>query len=146
MLLTKNKFFRSEGFPAAHRCCDSLFDDSWRSFDWHTPARFGKLPQVDIEENDDAYFISVNLPGMSEEDLDLTVADNTLNITAGQQEEERSNRHYVLRERHALGFQRKFSLPSSIDVDAIAASFKKGVLEITVPKKEEVKPRKIELT
>ncbi len=147
MVITKNKCFNPGRFLLAHRGFDSWVDNFWKNFDHHVPGEYNDgNPLVDIEDRDDEYLISANLPGIDEKDINVTLENQSLHISVEkEQEKEEDNKRYVLRERRGLAFERSFSLPTSVDVDAVEASFKKGVLEIHIPKKEEVKPRKIEL-
>jgi len=84
------------------------------------------------------------LPGMDEKNIEVKVADGTLTIKGEKQEEkEEKKKDYYLRERSFGSFERSFAIPEGVDVDKIEASFKKGVLTLTLPKKPEAqKPAK----
>jgi HSP20 family protein len=99
---------------------------------------------ADITETDDAYEVTVDLPGMDEKNIEVKVANGSLSIKGEKQEEkEEKKKDYYLQERHFGSFQRSFALPDGVDADRIQASFKKGVLSVTLPKNPEaIKPEK----
>jgi len=103
-----------------------------------------KMPAVDVVESDKAYEITADLPGMDEKNIEVKVADGVLTIKGERQEEkEEKKKDYYLQERSFGSYQRSFELPDSVDPDKIEASFKKGVLSVTLPKKLEAqKPTK----
>jgi len=123
---------------------DRLFDD----FFGMTPARTERgavwSPVVNVRENDNNFYIEAELPGMKKEDIDLEIEQNSLCIKGErkfEKNEEGENYHFV--ERSYGSFYRSFSLPSNVDAESISAEYKDGVLQVTVPKKEEVKPKKV---
>jgi HSP20 family protein len=118
---------------------DRLFDDFgdgfWRSPFRRTEAAFGAMPAVDVSETDKAYEITAELPGMDEKNVDVKVANGLLSIKGEKQEEkEEKKKDYYRRERSFGSFERSFSVPDGVDSDKIEASFKKGVLTVTLPK------------
>lgn len=104
-------------------------------------------PQVDVEENDDAYLLSVDLPGVKKDDVRVDLADDVLTISGERKrEEEQKDRDGVHRYERMYGkFQRRFTLPSTIDVDKVEANMEDGVLRIALPKSESAKPRAIQV-
>ncbi len=102
------------------------------------------MPAVDVAESEKGYEIKAELPGMDEKDIEVKVTDGSLTIKGEKQEEkEEKEKDYYLQERRYGSFERSFELPESIDPDKIEASFKKGVLTVTLPKKAEAqKPAK----
>jgi HSP20 family protein len=101
-------------------------------------------PPVDVFDNKDAIVLKVELPGLSPEDIDIEVDDNVLTIRGERKFEEavEEGRYYRL-ERAYGSFQRSLALPQGVKADEIGAEFKDGVLEVRVPRADEVKPRKI---
>ena len=101
-------------------------------------------PLVDIFEDKDNIKLSIELPGMEQEDVKVNVEDNVLSIKGEKrfENEEKKDKYHKI-ERYYGSFSRSFSLPNSVSQDKIKASFKKGVLELTLPKKESVKPKNI---
>jgi HSP20 family protein len=141
---------------------DHLFEDfpfdPWRSsvgrnvFDvepsWRGELTFGNTPAVDIAEGDKEYEITAELPGMEERDIDVKYADGVLTIKGEKKEEtEEKRKDYYISERRFGSFQRSFQVPAGIEADKIDASFKNGVLTVTLPKSVEAQKRekKIEI-
>ncbi len=103
-------------------------------------------PAVDITEDDAAFKLSAELPGMAEKDIEVSLAGDTLTIKGEKrQEKEESKQDYHLTERSYGAFQRSFVLPESVDSGKIAAAFGNGVLTVTVPKTARALPKKIEV-
>jgi HSP20 family protein len=136
---------------------DHLFDDFGRGL-WQpfrravTSEPRGSIrtavPAVDVVENEKSYEITAELPGMDEKNIEVKVADGILTIKGEKQEEkEEKKKGYYLQERRFGSFERSFELPESVDSDKIDASFTKGLLTVTLPKKAEAqKPvKKIEV-
>jgi HSP20 family protein len=129
---------------------DRLFDDFGRGF-WRNPFRrsvfdvepfwrremkFVGAPAVDIVEKDSAYEITADLPGMDEKNVDVQFSNGNLTIKGEKREEkEEKKKDFYLQERSFGSFERTFSVPDGVDADKIEATFKKGVLTITLPKK-----------
>jgi HSP20 family protein len=120
-----------------------LFDES---FTPTAAARNGQgfTPALDLSETADVYTVEVAVPGMKAEDLKLTFENGVLTI-AGEvkQESEQKERSYHRVERRYGRFSRSISFPTTVKGDAIAAKLDAGVLSLTLPKAEEVKPRQI---
>jgi HSP20 family protein len=103
-------------------------------------------PAVDIYETDEKLVIKVELPGLKKEDIDIEVRDNTLTLKGERKFEKEIKRENYHRVERAYGsFQRSFTLPSTVKQEAIEASFKEGILEISLPKAEEAKPKQIKI-
>jgi len=99
---------------------------------------------LDVTENEDAILVKANMPGVSAEEVDITYADNKLTIKGELAADEAEDGDtYHTRERRYGSFSRTLRLPRNVNGEAIAASFENGVLTITVPKAEELKPRRI---
>jgi len=104
------------------------------------------VPPLDIYETEDKYVITVELPGVEPESVDVSVEDQTLTVKGERSfYREVPDEAFHRVERHYGAFARSLTLPQSADVEKIGASFDKGVLTIEVPKAEQVKPRKIEV-
>ena len=101
---------------------------------------------LDVSENDENYTVHASVPGMNPDDLDISFTENTLTIK-GESKDERvdENEKWHLRVRRFGSFMRTISLPTMINADAIEANFDNGVLTLTLPKAEEVKPRRISI-
>lgn len=101
---------------------------------------------VDVRETNDAFVVTASVPGVSPNDVDITVLGETLRIRGQRREEHEDSGEggrWLLRERRFGAFERTISLPSAIRSGAAEADFKDGVLTITLPKAEEAKPRSI---
>jgi HSP20 family protein len=92
-------------------------------------------PAVDISEDDAAYKVTAELPGMNEKDIEVAVSGDTLTLKGEKrQEKEQKDKSFYLSERSYGSFQRSFCVPDGVDRDKIAADFSKGVLTVTMPK------------
>lgn len=103
-------------------------------------------PAVDIADTKDNLIIKADLPGLKKEDIDVSIQDNRLIIRGEKKKEEQvKEQDYLRTERFYGSFQRAIVLPSEVDPSKINASFKDGVLELTLAKKEEAKPKQIKV-
>jgi HSP20 family protein len=103
-------------------------------------------PAVDVAEHDNEYVVKVELPGVSKDDVKITMHDSTLTIRGEKkQEKETKESNYHRVERSYGSFQRSFTLPSTVKSDRIEAAYKDGILTISLPKAEEAKPKQIEV-
>jgi len=103
-------------------------------------------PAVDVVEHDDKVVVKAELPGVTDKDVDVSVVDQTLTIKGEKkEEEEKKEKGYHRLERSHGVFQRSITLPTSVASDKAKATFKNGILEIELPKKEEAKPKQIKV-
>lgn len=92
-------------------------------------------PPMDVGDTGDAFVVSVDLPGVEKEDVDLELRDNTLHVTAEHEEEtEEVTERYLTRERTRGTLRREVTLPEEVDEEAVKATFENGVLEVDLPK------------
>ena len=104
------------------------------------------VPPMDLVEVDDHFVLRADLPGLGPDDVNLEVEDNVLTISGERKaEHETKGEGYYRIERSAGHFRRSLTLPEGVDLEHIAANFDKGVLEISIPKPEQRKPRKLEI-
>lgn len=128
----------------------SLWDDRFFNSFFDMGDMFGTSAfRVDVRDNKDAYELSAELPGVKQEDIELTIDDGTLTIAANMNSEQKEERdHYVYSERRTGRFQRSFDL-AGIKEDAVTAKYEDGVLKLTLPKEEPEAapktPRRIEI-
>ncbi|MCY3721968.1 MAG: Hsp20/alpha crystallin family protein [Candidatus Poribacteria bacterium] len=121
-------------FFASHEGGTDTEETSWR-------------PTVDISETENGYEIRAELPGVSEADVNVSVTDNVLTVKGEKrQEAETEGKNYRRVERRYGSFQRRFTLPSEVKTDDIKAEFGDGVLTLSIPKPEAVKPTEIPIT
>ena len=104
------------------------------------------IPAMDLVETAEHFVLRADLPGLSEEDVNVELEDNVLTVSGERKAEtEKSEGGYYRVERAFGHFSRSLTLPEGIDPDAIAAEFDRGVLEVRVPKPEERKPRRVQI-
>jgi HSP20 family protein len=102
------------------------------------------LPPVDLREEEQSFVIQMEVPGLSKDEIDIHLENNVLTLRGErkfEQEDQKHNYHRI--ERYYGKFARSFTLPSLIQPGGIAASLKDGVLEVSIPKSEDSKPKKI---
>jgi HSP20 family protein len=126
---------------------DRLWDDyfgSGRRALQPMPAEFA--PAVDVKETADQIVVKAEVPGMDAKDINISVTGDVLTIKGEKKSErEETEENYHLVERSYGSFSRSLAMPAAVDLDKIEAKYDKGVLTITCPKKEEVKPKAIEI-
>jgi HSP20 family protein len=104
------------------------------------------MPAMDLLETEDAFVLKADLPGLSEEDVNIELEDSTLTVSGERRaEHERNGEDYYRVERASGAFHRSLTLPKGVDPEAVTASFDRGVLEVRIPKPEQRKPRRIEI-
>lgn len=121
---------------------EGLFDDMMKGFGFNASA---KVPAVDIREEDKQYVVEAEIPGYAEGDVDVNVDKHVLHIASKKQEEKKTDKKYLVKERVESSFERAFSLPEDVDESKITGSFKNGVLTVILPKKEVAQPKKIQI-
>ena len=102
-------------------------------------------PPVDVLEENEKILVKVEVPGIDEKDIRVTFEDGLLTVSGERQFERKDDRNYHRIERAYGSFTRTFTLPRSIDANAIKADYRNGVLEIEIPKKEESRPKQIQV-
>jgi HSP20 family protein len=128
-----------------HRQMNRLFDDLFEDVGTGGLARTGMTaPAMEVHQSDDKLEITAELPGVKEEDVDLTVEDGVLTLR-GEKKYERTDEERGYSERSYGTFERRITLPSNIDEDKCTADFKDGVLTISMPKSEKARGRRIPL-
>lgn len=155
---------RSEAQPPSAGRSMSMFDDFYKEMDNLLGSFFGTrtpaprawtslpagivTPAIDVSENDKEITLTAELPGLSEEDVELVVQDGRMTLKGEKRhEEDREEEDYHVSERSYGSFQRSMPIPDRVDVDKVKASFDKGVLKVKMPKKPEAetKGRKIDI-
>ena len=109
-------------------------------------ARGAWNPNVDIYENKDQIVLEAELPGMNREDFDVTIENNVITVRGERRFEKKDDSDSYHRVERSYGsFTRSFTLPQTVSADTTSAEYKNGVLRVTLPKREEVKARRIEV-
>ncbi len=124
-----------------------MFDSFFRGVD--EPGLFNSswMPAVDVADEDNAYVVKAELPGVSKEDVKITLESNILTIRGEKKAAKNvDEKNYRRTERSYGSFQRSFTLPTTVKNDKVDAVYKDGILTITLPKAEEAKPKQIEVT
>jgi HSP20 family protein len=105
------------------------------------------VPPVDIQETGDAYLFHAELPGLTKEDIHITLENNVLRLSGERKFEKDVKKESFHRVERTYGtFTRTFTMPTQVDSQKVAAAFENGVLTVTVPKAEQAKPRRIEIS
>jgi HSP20 family protein len=103
-------------------------------------------PAVDVYEDEHKVNLKIEVPGIDEKDIDVRVENNTLTVHGERKiEKEEKEENYRRVERQYGSFTRTFTLPTTVDTEKVSASYDKGVLKITLPKKAEAKPKQIKV-
>ncbi|MDN4982177.1 Hsp20/alpha crystallin family protein [Bradyrhizobium sp. WYCCWR 13022] len=135
-------------FQALRSEIDQIFDEFGNGF-WNRPfrspawlerelAKSISAPAVDVVESANAYEITAELPGLDEKNIDIKLANGGLTIKAEKREEsEEKKKDYYVSERRYGTFERYFTLPDGVNADKIEATFRNGVLKVTLPKTED---------
>ena len=143
-LVTRDPFFADmfEGNPAFPRIYSRDFFDSF----WGRPETAKQFPAIDVCEDDAHYIVTAELPGTQREDVTVELHEGVITIRGekrSEREETRERRRYV--ERSFGAFNRTFTLPIDADPEHVQASFKDGVLTVSIGKKAEKKPRTVDV-
>ena len=120
-----------------------MFDDTFSRVSGISGTRY---PRVDITETKEALKLNAELPGVNKDDVKISITQNVLTISGERKAPELSEECCSLRnERHFGAFERGIELPVAVDTDKVEASFKDGILTVTLSKQEEVKPKEIQV-
>jgi HSP20 family protein len=123
---------------------DRLFERFFGEWPTWPKSDAGWAPRIDMGETGDSVTIKAELPGLEAKEVDVSIFGNTLTVRGEKKEErEEKDEHYHLVERAHGTFSRVVRLPAAVDVEKIKASFKNGVLTITLPKTEEARQKAI---
>ena len=132
----------------------NAFDDmdtmihSFFNTDWNFPVRDTRnwSPAVDVKETDNSFVLTADIPGLTKKDIKVNVADGKLSISGERTyETDQKNDNYHYRERRFGTFDRSFKLPDTVDEEKISASFKIGILNVSLPKHENILPKEREI-
>ena len=140
---------RPRSLPRPLERLEREFEDLFDRFGWDgwlTENRGEFVPRTDVVENDNAYEVTVELPGMKPEDFSVEMKEGSLWVSGEKQEEsEEEGKTYHRIERRRGEFRRVIPLPGAVDEKHIRAQYTDGVLTVTVPKSEASKPKRIEV-
>lgn len=138
--------FRDLGFPGTRigQLLDQFFGPLAPPFGTMLGQHGAGWPAVDVEEDDQSYCVCMEIPGVRREDLDIEIQNEVVTVRGEKRRSEKGSRPRWS-ERSYGAFVRSFSLPPDADPDETSASFQDGVLTLTFPKREQARPRRIEI-
>ncbi|MBQ5471355.1 MAG: Hsp20/alpha crystallin family protein [Treponema sp.] len=132
---------------------DSLFNNTMDNVLGGVSCRTAFTPKVDVTESNNAYNLSMDLPGRTENDVDIQIDHNTLTISSKKEDvkekekeekkEAKNETKWLIRERYVSSFSRSFTLPDDVDTENVSAEFKNGILSVTMPRKALAAPKRI---
>ncbi|HEV2851779.1 MAG TPA: Hsp20/alpha crystallin family protein [Thermoanaerobaculia bacterium] len=124
-----------------------LFDTFFNDMQGEEVSNRSWVPPVDIQETTDGYRLIAELPGLTKDDISITLENNVLRLSGERKFEKDTNKESYHRIERTYGqFTRAFALPQQVNPEGVQAAFENGVLTITVPKAEQAKPRKIAIS
>jgi len=139
---------RWDPFSDMRTAMDRLFDEGF-SRPWRvipTSTEYEASFPVEVSETDEALEVKASLPGVKPEDVEVTIANDVLTVKATHEEKtEEKKRDYYRRELRYGSFHRSLSLPVSVDADKAVAKFENGLLHLTLPKAEAIRPKQIKV-
>jgi HSP20 family protein len=128
-----------------NRLFGSFFDTPTTLGNGTGPRRW--IPAMDLVEEGDHYVLRADLPGLSEKDVNVELEQNVLTVSGERKTEHKERREGFRRVERAWGsFSRSLTLPEGVDPDSVKASFNNGVLEVSIPKPEQHKPRRVAIS
>lgn len=137
---------RSAGavFAPIQREFDRLFDQLGAG--WSNLTDFNVTPRMDVRDTADGLEITIEVPGVAQDDLKVTIEDNVLTVSGEKKSEtEKTEKDYRVSERVYGAFSRSVSLPSSVDADKVAATMDNGVLKLVAPKNGKAEAKTISI-
>lgn len=144
MSITRWDAFRN--MATLHDQVNRLFEGNLQGSRGDNSALTTWAPAVDIYEDENALVIKADLPDMNERDLDIRVENNTLIVKGERKFEQKVKEENYLRIERTYGsFSRSFSLPNTVNTEAIKAEYKNGVLTVELPKRAESKPKQVKV-
>lgn len=120
---------------------DTFFNDMLGNWG----VRNSSIPSVDVYEDEKAYNLEAELPGYTEDEVNVHVEKHVLHISSEKVNEKKENKKFLVRERGYVKFDRSFTLPEGINESGIEAEFSNGILKVTLPKTPVEQPKKIEV-
>ena len=144
-LMQRNERTQPNSWSLWDHDIDRVFQGFFQPVRWLDEARTDLTPAMDVKESHDEFIVKTELPGVSKEDIQVTLENGVLTI-AGEcrsEKEEKEGERILRQERRSGKYMRSLRLGTQINEKAIKANYKDGVLELILPKAEEVKPKKI---
>jgi HSP20 family protein len=120
-----------------------LESPSWSAFGRSAQLFTGWSPALDLYQDSDSIVAVVELPGMRKEEIEISLHDGTLTISGERKRESANGEKAERTERYVGAFRRSITLPTRVDASKVSATYQDGILTVTLPKAEEVKPKQI---
>lgn len=141
---------KSDNYPVWSNFFNDFFSNNWADWNTNNYAEFNStLPSVNVKETEDYFNVEMAVPGMVKEDFKVELNNSYLTISAEKKSEtenkEVKKEHYTRREFSYCNFSRTFSLPDVVENDKIEAKYENGILSVSIPKREEAKPKPVRL-
>jgi len=124
----------------------SIFDEFFTPSIWEDFPTVSSTPSANVWEEGDNVHVEMSMPGVKKEDIDITITKDTVSISGsrkGEEKEDNKKKYYY--KSMESSFEQRFNLPTLVDSDKAEAELKDGVIHLTLPKAEEVKPKQIEI-
>lgn len=143
---TLNRWEPFRGFSTLHNQVNRLFEDTIFRGRTDQSAITSWVPAVDIYETEHELVVQADLPDVNEKDIDICVENNLLTIRGERKVEKSVSEDNYLRVERSYGtFSRSFALPNTVKTDSIKAEYRNGVLSVSIPKREDAKPKQIKV-
>ena len=145
-MLTMSRWNSNRGLTSLQDQVNRLFEDTFNGSRSAQSDLATWAPAVDVFETENELVVKADLPDLQEKDIDVRVENNTLTIRGERKFEQQVSEDKYLRIERAYGtFTRSFSLPNTVNAEAIHAEYRHGVLTVRMPKREESKPKQIKI-
>ena len=134
---------RNHGFPTFAKVVNDIFNEDFvKNLDENLSVWNGSQPAVNVKEDADGYSLALAAPGYGKEDIEIKIDDNVLTISSEKKEDAttKEGEKFTRKEFKYAAFKRTFTLPDTVDATKIGANYENGILNISIPKKEEAKP------
>jgi len=134
---------RNHGFPTFAKVVNDIFNDDFaKNLDESLSIWNGTQPAVNVKENTDGFHLALAAPGYNKEEIEVKIDDNVLTISSEKKEETiaAEGEKFTRKEFKYAAFKRTFTLPETVDAAKIEANYDNGILNVSIPKKEEAKP------
>ncbi len=126
---------------------DRLFESPWTGLARTSQLLSGWTPALDVYEDKENFIVKAELPGMKKEEIDVSLHDDSLSISGERKSETKAEDGELCRAERFFGrFQRSVTLPAPVAADKVKAQYQDGILTITLPKTEEAKPKRIDVS
>lgn len=134
---------RNHGFPTFAKVVNDIFNEDFvKNLDENLSVWNGSQPAVNVKEDADGFALALAAPGYGKEDIEVKIEENVLTISSDKKDEatEKEGEKFTRKEFKYAAFKRTFTLPDTVDSTKIVANYENGILNLSIPKKEEAKP------